>query len=367
MQATKRDYYEVLGVPRDASPEQIKAAYRKLAKQYHPDFNPGNRDAEEKFKEIAEAFAVLSDPEQRARYDREGHHAFGAGFEPFGGRGFDWRNFDFTFGFPDLADLFGELFGGGRGRSSTDARGRGGAQRGEDLEYEVRIPFLDAVRGGTLEIVLPRLQPCAACGGRGRSAAAGERPCPDCRGTGRSTRRRGSIAVSLSCTTCGGAGRLPGPPCRACAGAGRVESRDAVHVRIPPGIEDGSRIRVPGRGHAGRAGGPPGDAYLVARVEPHPIFRREGRDLYVELPIGVVKATLGGRVEVPTLEGTAGIQIPPGTSSGQKLRLRGKGVPGSAGRPAGDLYVVIQIRAPRRLDPETRRLFEEIARRDPSA
>lgn len=286
----KKDYYEILGVPRTASEKDLKAAYRKLARKYHPDVNPGNKAAEEKFKEVAEAFAVLSDPEKRAKYDRGGHEAFGPGFDPFADLGFDVRGF----GLGNLSELFDILGGGSR-------RGRSRARRGADVQMEARIPFLDAVRGTTLDVPLPR---------------------------------RGSRA-------------------------------DRVKVRIPEGVEDGDRVRVPSKGQPGEGGGPPGDVYLVIRVEPHPQFRREGSDLVVDAPVGLVKAALGGPIEVPTLDGKATIQLPAGTRSGQKLRLKGRGVPASGTRAAGDLYAVIQIVPPKSLDRRSRELLEEFARLNP--
>lgn len=277
----KKDYYEILGVPRTANEKELKAAYRRLARKHHPDVNPGNKAAEEKFKEAAEAFAVLSDPEKKAKYDQGGHEAFGPGFDPFGGADFDVRNFG------DLSDLF-ELFGGG-GRG----RGRSRARRGADVQLEVRIPFLDAIQGTTIEVPL---------------------------------------------------------------------SGEKVRVRIPEGMQDGDRVRVPGKGAPVRGGGTPGDAYLVLRVEPHPLFQREGNDLIVEIPVGLARAALGGTVEVPTPTGKTTINLPPGTRSGQKMRIRGKGVPGS-----GDLYAVIQIVPPKQLDPRSRELLEEFARLNPGS
>ncbi len=353
---TKRDYYEVLGVPRTATEKEIKAAYRKLARKHHPDMNPGDKAAEERFKEIAEAFAVLSDPEKRAKYDAGGHEAFGPEFDPFAGMRFDLRNF----GLGDLSDLF-ELFGGGR------RGGRARPTRGQDMESEITIPFVDAVRGTTVEVILPRQGVCSVCGGSGQSGSAREQVCPDCNGTGRRVQRRRGVQVSLTCARCGGAGRLKGAPCGACGGSGRVPVQDRVKARIPPGIEDGGRVRLPGKGDAGQGGGPPGDAYLVIHVTPHETFRREDRDLYCDVPVGLATAALGGQVEVPTLEGHAAISLPPGTHSGQKFRLRGKGVPASGSRPEGDLYAVIQIVPPKRLDARSRELLEEFARLNPEA
>lgn len=280
---SKKDYYEVLGLPRTASEKEIKAAYRRLARKYHPDVNQGDRQAEERFKEVAEAFAVLSDPEKRATYDRGGHAAFGNDFDPFAG--FDFGRVDLG----GLEDLFA-MFGGRPGARA--------ARRGPDLSYEVRIPFLDAAKGTTLDLSLPS----------------------DARG-------------------------------------GNAER---IKVRIPPGIEDGGRVRLPGRGGAGARGAAAGDAYLHVRVEPHPLFRREGNDLVCEVPVGIARAALGGRVEVPTPDGKATIEIPEGTRSGQRFRLRGRGVAAHRGRPAGDLHAVIQIVPPKRPEGRARELLEEL-------
>jgi len=287
----KKDYYEILGVSRSASDKEIKAAYRKLARKYHPDVNPGDKAAEDRFKEMAEAFAVLSDTDKRARYDRGGHEAFGPEFDPFAG--FDVRTAGVGLG--DLAEILG-MFGADLGGRRHVPR------RGQDLQVEVRIPFQDAVMGTTLDLILPR------------------------------------------------------------RGSGRKRTQDKVKVRIPPGIGEGDRVRVPGKGDAGASGGPAGDAYLVIRVEPHPLFRREGRDVVCEVPIGVTTAVLGGTLEVPTLDGRATINIPSGTRSGQRFRLKGRGVPASGRKPAGDLYALIQIHPPKKLDARARELFEELKR-----
>jgi molecular chaperone DnaJ len=311
----KKDYYEILGVSRTASDKEIKAAYRKLARRYHPDVNPGDKTAENRFKEVAEAFAVLSDTDKRTRYDRGGHGAFGAEFDPFSG--FDFRTAGFGLG--DLSDILG-MFGAGVGR------GRSAPRRGDDLQVEIRVPFRDAVAGTTLDLILPRRGACSACGGGGVRSGAGTSVCPDC----------------------GGAGRMP--------------TQDKVKVRIPPGIVDGDKVRVAGKGDGGHSGGPAGDAYLVMRVDEHPLFRREGRNVVCEVPVGVTKAVLGGTVDVPTLDGRATINVPAGTRSGQRFRLKGKGVPASGGTPAGDLYASIQIQPRKKLDARARELFEELRR-----
>ena len=316
---SKKDYYEILGVTRAASDKEIKAAYRKLARKHHPDLNPGDKAAEERFKEVSAAFAVLSDADKRAKYDRGGHDAFEPGFDPFQGATIDFSEL----GLGNLSDIF-ELFGGGRRRSSSSRR----MARGEDVRLEMSLPFADAIHGTTLEVSIPR---------------------------------------AVQCATCGGTGRQGGAPCRACAGAGRVRVSEPSRVRIPAGIEDGGQIRIPGKGNDGQGGASAGDAYVHVRVEPHPMFRREGADLVSEVPIGVVKATLGGEIEVPTLDGKAKIKVPAGTRSGQRFRLKGRGVPARSGRAAGDLYADVQIVTPRSLDERSREILEEFARRNPGA
>jgi len=349
--SAKRDYYEVLGVPRDASDREIKAAYRKLARKYHPDVNPGDPGAEERFKEVAEAFAVLSDAGKRATYDRGGHGAFGAGFDPFAG-GVDIRDFDFGMG--DLSDLFRMFTGGARGATARPTRG-------DDVAFEITLPFEQAVRGTTVDLRIPRRSTCPDCGGRGERPGSGGATCPDCGGSGRRARQSGRVRVAAACARCAGTGRLRGDPCAGCSGSGVRRTEERMRVRIPPGIDDGGRVRLAGRGDAGAVGGPAGDAYLTVRVTPHAVLRRDGRDLACDVRIGIARAALGGPVEVPTLDGPATIEIPPGTHGGQRFRLRGRGVPAGGGRPAGDLYAVVQIHPPRSLDDRTRKLLEELA------
>jgi molecular chaperone DnaJ len=318
--ASKKDYYDILGVSRSANEKELKAAYRKLARKYHPDVNPGDKTAEEKFKEVSGAFAVLSDPDKRAKYDRGGHDAFEPGFDPFQGTTIDFQDL----GLGNLSDIF-ELFGGGARRRGAPRR----AARGEDLQLEMSLPFGDAIHGTTVEVAIPRAIACANCGGTGRLAGGG--------------------------------------PCRVCRGSGRINSTERVKTRIPAGIDDAERIRIPGKGNDGVGGGPAGDAYVNIRVEPHPMFRREGDDLVCEVPVGVIKATLGGDLDVPTLEGRAVIKIPAGTRGGQRFRLKGRGVAARAGHPTGHLYAVVQIVTPRDLDPQSRELFEQLARLNPNA
>jgi len=325
----KKDYYDILGVPRGADEKAIKAAYRRLARKHHPDVNPDDPSAEERFKELSEAFAVLSDADKRARYDRGGHAAFGPDFDPFAGFGFDFRGARGAsgaggFDIPDLSQIF-EMFGLGGGSAGGRARSR----RGGDLQLEVRIPFADAIHGSVIDFNVPRRAACSACGGSG--VAGGGR---------------------AACSSCNGSGLQ------------RVEER--LKVRIPSGVRDGDRVRVGGKGDAGAGGGPPGDAYLVIRVAAHPRLRREGRNLLVDVPVGIARASLGGTIRVPTLDGETTIQLPPGTRSGQKLRLKGRGVPARNASPAGDLLAVIQIHPPKDLDARSRELLEELDKLHPN-
>lgn len=353
MSVTKKDYYEILGVSRDAGEKELKAAYRRLARKYHPDVNTGDRSAEDKFKQVSEAFAVLSDPQKRTRYDRGGHEAFGAGFDPFAG--FDVR----AAGMGDLADLFGGMFGGlgfGAGRQGTETA------RGNDLKLELSIDFMEAIHGTTLNLRVPRQLACRKCHGRGTRAAGGGAVCSDCGGQGH--RAQPGLPFAIPCRRCNGRGRVAGPPCKECRGSGRSRGEENVKVRVPVGIEGGSTVRVAGKGDAGTAGGPPGDLYLSIRVKDHPLFRRERNDLVCELPIGIADAALGGTADVPTLDGKTTIQVPPGTRSGQRMRLAGKGVPAAKGRPAGDLYALIQIHPPKKLDRRSKELLEEFRKRN---
>jgi molecular chaperone DnaJ len=354
-----KDYYQTLGVPRSAAVADIKKAYRKLARKYHPDLNPGDKTAEARFKEIQEAYAVLSDPKKRAQYDQFGDlGGVPPGAGP-GGAGGGFEGFDFSdYGSSTFRDFFENLFGGGGLRGAAAAAA--GPQRGEDLQYSMQIGFEDAIRGVQTRIRVNRLAPCQRCGGTGRTPGARKRPCPNCGGTGRGTVQRGFMKFSGVCQGCAGTGQAPGESCPACGGQGTVQISDLISVRIPAGVDNGSKVRVPGRGNAGRNGGPPGDLYIVIEVAPHAFFRREGADISVRVPISVPEATLGAKIEVPTLWGPTTIRIPPGTKSGQKFRIKEQGapVPGRKGR--GDEYAEVTIVPPPFDNERVREIMKEL-------
>lgn len=359
---SKRDYYDVLGVERGASEAELKKAYRKLAMECHPDRHPDDPAAEERFKQLSEAYAVLSDSEKRARYDRFGHAGVGGP-----GRGGPGADFGDLGNFGDLFnDLFGDIFGGGGGRGGS-RRGRG--QRGADLRYNLEIGLDDVLNGCEPRLKIPRMSRCGSCAGSG--AAEGSKParCGRCEGTGQLVFQQGFFRVNRPCDACGGAGEVISHPCPNCRGAGRVEGQQTIQVKVPPGIEDGARLRVTGEGEAGIAGGPPGDLYVVMVLREHPLFQRDGSDLHLEVPVSFVQATLGGEIEVPTLDGKVKLAIPEGTQSGRMLRLRGKGLPPLQPRldPAqlkkmrGDLFVKVFVEVPTRLNARQRELLEAFA------
>jgi molecular chaperone DnaJ len=351
--ATKRDYYEVLGVARDAKVQAIKSAYRKLAVQYHPDKNPGDAAAEGRFKEAAEAYAVLSDPEKRGRYDRFGHQATGAGFG-----GFDAEVF------ADFSDILGDLFGfGGRRRTR-----RGGPTPGADLRYDLSLSFEEAAFGAEPTLRIPRLEGCAACGGTGSAGKSAPETCTGCAGHGQVRFTQGFFTVARTCPRCGGAGSVVRDPCGDCHGRGRVEKERSLVVKIPAGVDEGARLRLAGEGEHGTRGGPSGDLYVVIHVEDHETFQRRGADVLSEVSISWPKAVLGATVEVDTLHGAVTLEVPSGTRQGDLLTLRGKGVPRLAGG-VGDHHVSIVIDVPRGrdLDPEQRRQIEELAEKLPDA
>jgi molecular chaperone DnaJ len=349
---SKRDYYEVLGVARDAGDQDIKSAYRKLALKHHPDRNPGNAEAEERFKEAAEAYSVLADAEKRAAYDRFGHAGLGSGA---GGGGFDPTIFaDFGDIFGGLRDIFGfgDFFGGG-------AR-RGGPQRGSDLRYDLEISFDESAVGMETSIQIPRQESCEACKGSGAAPGTSPTVCPQCGGRGQIRYQQGFFTVAQTCRQCGGGGRVITKACPECRGHGQVARQRKLTVRIPPGIANGQRLRLYGEGEGGQAGGPTGDLYVVVHVQDHAVFRREGDDLFCRVPVTYPLIALGGEISVPTLNGNEKLEIPEGTQTGQVFRLRGKGMPNVSGRGRGDLHVVVDVATPRKLTKEQRHLLEQL-------
>ena len=359
---TKRDYYEVLGVPRNAPEREIKRAYRKLARKYHPDVNPGDPTAEAKFKEVNEAYEVLSDPGKRRQYDQFGHQPFASAPTEGAGPGFgsDFGPFaDFARGgVGDIGDLFSDILGG-QPRTTT------APQKGEDLHYSIDLNFEDAIRGLSPEITVQRHVPCEVCQGSGAAAGSAPQSCPDCGGSGRRQVSRGILSMVSPCPRCQGSGRVILNPCPSCGGRGLVYRTEQLKVKIPPGVDTGSRIRLAGMGEAGRNGGPPGDLYVMTRVQPHPLFERKGDNIYFTIPITITEAALGARVGVPTVDGMATMVIPPGTSSGRVFRLREKGVPHLKGSGRGDQFVTVKVVVPQNLDERSQQLLREFARLNP--
>ena len=347
--STKRDYYELLSVGRNASDEDIKKAYRKLALQYHPDRNPGDKHAEEKFKEVSEAYSVLSDPQKRSQYDQFGHAAFGDG-GPFAG------GFDFAGGaFEDIfGDIFGEFFGGGSGRP----RSRG---RGEDLRYNLTLKFEEAVGGTEKKIKIPRHGTCETCHGTGAKPGTSPQTCPTCRGRGQVSFQQGFFSVARTCNQCHGQGTIIKDACATCGGAGRVRKMHTLSVKIPPGVDNGSRLKLRGEGESAPAGGVPGDLYVVTQVEAHPIFVREDLDILCDVPISFVQAALGAEIDVPTLDGKVKMKIPSGTQSGKVFRMKGKGVKDVQGFRQGDQHVRVTVETPAHLTSKQKELLKEFA------
>src|SRR6476646_3217606 len=355
MPTTKRDYYEVLGVPRGAPEDEVKRAYRKLAVKFHPDKNPNDPHAEERFKEIGEAYDGLIDADKRAAYDRYGHAAFAQGGAGFGG------------GFHDPFDIFREVIGGGGGGIFESFFGGGGLgraderQRCSDLRYDMQITLEEAAFGTEKEIEVRKLDACDQCHGSGAEPGSRSINCPTCGGRGQVISSRGFFQVSQTCPRCRGVGQIIEKPCRKCGGEGRVENSSRIKLKIPAGIGSGSRLRSSRKGEAGIRGGPPGDLYVVIHTKEHPVFQRDEDDLYCEVPISFPLAALGGEVPVPTLEGKANVKIPAGTQNGQIFKLRGKGVVNVEGRGRGDLLARVIVEVPTRLNSEQRRKLEEFS------
>lgn len=347
----KRDYYDILGVPRGAGDQELKSAYRKLALQHHPDRNPEDQQAaEEKFKELSEAYSVLADPQKRAAYDRFGH----AGVSNSGGYSPDFNSTIFS----DFSDIFGDLFGFG------DVFGRGGqrtrVKRGADLRYDLEIDFLEAATGLETKIKIPRWENCQACNGRGAKKGSEPVTCPACNGRGQIRSTQGFFTIARTCPQCAGAGQTIREACPECGGDGRIRREKVLGLKIPAGVEDGMRLRVSGEGEAGYQGGPPGDLYVLIAVREHSFFERRGRDIYCTIPISMVQATLGTEIKVPLLKGQEKLRIPEGTQTGSVFRLRGKGFPSVDGHGPGDLYVSIHVIVPKHLTREQRRTIESL-------
>jgi molecular chaperone DnaJ len=349
MQTTmaKRDYYEVLEVTRTASAGELKSAYRKLAMKWHPDRNPGDKDCEHRFKEINEAYDCLKDEQKRAAYDRFGHAAFEQGGMGPGGPGFG-ADFASTF-----SDIFEDLFSGGR-------RGRGGRERGADLRYNMEITLEEAFAGKTAQVRIPTSVTCEACSGSGAKAGSKPKTCPTCGGAGRVRHQQGFFTLERTCVSCQGRGQVIDNPCPACAGSGRVTRERTLSVNVPPGVEDGTRIRLAGEGEAGVRGGPNGDLYIFLSISPHPFFQRDGADLHCRVPISMVAAALGGNFDVPTIDGgQTKVKVPEGTQSGRRFRLAGKGMPVLRARERGDMYVQVLVETPQKLTKRQKELLQE--------
>lgn len=359
MAEQKRDYYEVLGVSRGASEDEIKKAYKKMARKYHPDLNPGDKTAEEKFKEVNEAYEVLSDADKKARYDQYGH----AGVDPnFGAGGFG-GGFDGSFDFGDLGDIFGSFFGGGFGggrRTNPNA-----PQRGESIRMSIAISFEEAAFGCEKAVTVERYETCDTCHGNGCAPGTSPEVCPDCHGTGTVQVRRqtpmGVFATSSPCPKCGGKGRIVHQPCKDCRGSGMVRKKKTIQASIPAGIDNGQTISIRGQGNAGKNGGPAGDLLITITVRPHELFRREGTSVLCEAPITFTQAVLGAELEIPTIDGKVKYTLPEGTQSGTTFRLKGKGIPSINGRGRGDQYVTVYIETPKNLNKEQKEALKKFA------
>jgi len=363
----KRNYYEVLGLKKGASESEIKKAYRKLARKYHPDVNPGDKKAEERFKEISEAYEVLSDPEKRKKYDLYGDQSFQSGFDPFrsyhksgGFGGFDFQgvNFEdaFSHGFEGFGDIFSDFFGQ---RKRTNERV---PTKGADIQYAMEISFEDAIKGLSTEITVQRNSSCELCNGSGINRGSQRQICPECHGTGQKKMGRGPFSFSQTCGQCKGSGSWNPNPCNKCSGSGIVLKTERITVKIPPGVDTGSKVRVAGKGEVGKYGGPPGDLYIITKVRPHPTFERRGDNIYCVIPITVTEAVLGSQITVPTIDGNVTMKIPEGTQSGQVFRLANKGVPKLKENKRGDQFIEVKIVVPKNLDERSKQLLRDFER-----
>lgn len=360
--ATKRDYYDILGINKGASESDIKKAFRKLARKFHPDVNPGDKTSEQKFKELNEAYEVLSDPKKKEQYDQFGHAAFDAGFGQGAGPGQGFEGFsqgaDFS-GMHGFEDIFGNLFG------ERTARQRG-PLKGADTTYAVEIDLEDAILGRTMQVDLRREATCATCVGSGSQPGTSRRTCPTCMGTGSVSQGRGFMQFAQPCPTCRGEGTVNPNPCRTCGGKGVVPRSERINVKIPPGVDNGSKIRVAGMGGPGLKGGPPGDVYIVTKVRPHSYFERKGDNLYSEAGVTIKEAALGEKIEIPTVDGMVSLSLPQGVQTGQQLKLKGKGVPHLGGGGVGDHYVTIKVMTPIGLRERAKELLREFDDMHPS-
>lgn len=345
----KRDYYETLGVKRDASEQELKKAYRQLALKHHPDRNPGHKPSEDKFKEVSEAYEVLSDPQKRHRYDTYGHAGLGAQ----GAGGFDFNRG----GFGDIfGDIFEDFFG------STTGRGRIRPERGADLRYNLEVEFEEAAFGKEAKIRIPKWEACSECKGTGAKSSGGVRTCPTCNGAGSVRFQQGFFTISRTCNHCNGEGRIISDPCPKCHGKKQVHREKTLTIKIPAGVETGTRLRLSGEGEPGSSGGPPGDLYVVIGVKDHPIFARDGDDLLCEVPISMGQAALGTKIDVPTLKDRAPLKIPAGTQAGRTFRLKGLGIANIKGHRVGDLIVKVKVAIPTKLTARQRELLEEFSK-----
>ncbi len=351
MSVAKRDYYEVLGVVRTCDDQTLKGAYRKLALQYHPDRNPGDKEAEEKFKEAAEAYSVLSDSQKRAAYDRYGHQAVNGAAGAAGFEEGQFTDFGDIFG-----DLFGDLFGGAGGRGQR----RRGPQRGEDIRYDLQITFEDAMRGMSADVLIPRMEPCGKCQGTGAEPNGGLVTCAVCNGRGEVVYQQSFLAIRKTCPTCGGRGKVIRQACNQCKGEGFNRTEKRLKINIPAGVDNGTRLRLANEGNPGPAGAQPGDLYVVVSVADHAIFHRRENDLHCSLPINLAQAVLGDDIEIETFDGPQTVRIPEGTQPGTQFKLRNLGVPQLNSRARGDLYVHVDVQVPKKLSKDQRRLFEQV-------